>query len=89
MLRGIGIPGRSGALPGEQAANLLGTPKNCDKSVSRASLLLSLSASASKEAMDARTRRKLGRFIFCTPFAVHEVLFRRFAALSVDDAIRG
>jgi hypothetical protein len=76
-------------LPGGKTANLLRMQKNSDKSVSRASLLLSLSAGASKEAMDARTRRKLGRFIFCTPFAVHEVLFRWFAALSVDDAIRG
>jgi hypothetical protein len=67
MVQGIGIPGRSGALPGEQTANLLGMLKNCDKSVSRASLLLSLSAGASKEAMDARTRRKLGRFIILYP----------------------
>jgi hypothetical protein len=36
--------------------------------------------------MDARTRRKLGRFIFCTPFAAHDVLFRCFVGLSVDDA---
>jgi hypothetical protein len=61
---------------GWEGGELLRMLKNSDKSASRASLLLSLSAGASKEAMDARTRRKLGRFNFGTPFAAHDVLFR-------------
>ncbi len=64
MLRGLGIPRRSCVLPGGKAANHLRMLKNSDKSASRASVLLNLSADASREASDARTGRKTRTLYF-------------------------
>ncbi len=64
MLRGLGIPRWSCVLPSGKAANLLRMLRNSDKSASCASVLLNLSADASREALDARIRRKTWTLYF-------------------------